>query len=145
MISVRWPKKSPIADLLDDKKVTAGFDSLLGEKAKNHYEVNVQIVSPKEIQRLNKKWRQIDRPTDVLSFPLFSSLAELPEADAPIGDLVICPEMVDPKHLDLKECLVHGLLHLLGYDHEGNKRAWNRARGEVAFFDAETKSLYTKP
>ena len=65
-----------------------------------------------EIRSLNRRHRGIDRATDVLSFPVD------PEAPAPgpreLGDVVICPEHSD----DLTEAVVHGVLHLCGYDHE---------------------------
>lgn len=90
-------------------------------------EVSVRFVSATEIQSLNQQYRGIDRPTNVLSF---ESDLELP-ADSNagyqlLGDIVICNEVVaDEAHRYGKSMeartthmLVHGLLHLLGYDHE---------------------------
>ena len=64
------------------------------------------------IRALNREHRDIDRPTDVLSFPL----DEGGPAAGPreLGDVVICPEHTE----DLIEAVVHGVLHLCGYDHE---------------------------
>jgi probable rRNA maturation factor len=72
----------------------------------------VALVGAEEIQALNREYRQRDTPTDVLSFPL----DETGPATGPreLGDVVICPEHTE----DLTEAVVHGVLHLCGYDHE---------------------------
>jgi len=69
-------------------------------------------VDADAIRALNREHRDIDRPTDVLSFPL----DEGGPAAGPreLGDVVICPEHTE----DLIEAVVHGVLHLCGYDHE---------------------------
>ena len=65
-----------------------------------------------EIRSLNRRHRGIDRATDVLSFPVDS---ERPAAGPrELGDVVICPEHTE----HLTEAVVHGVLHLCGYDHE---------------------------
>jgi probable rRNA maturation factor len=63
---------------------------------------------------LNREHRDVDRPTDVLSFPV----DETGPAAGPreLGDVVICPEQTE----DLTEAVVHGVLHLCGYDHEAD-------------------------
>jgi probable rRNA maturation factor len=70
------------------------------------------LVSPREIRRLNRAHRRRDAETDVLSFPVDSS----PVGAGPreLGDVVICPERTE----DLTRAAVHGVLHLLGHDHE---------------------------
>ena len=72
----------------------------------------VAFVGEDEIRRLNREHRDRDRPTDVLSFPV----DELGASAGPreLGDVVICPEHTS----DLVEAVVHGVLHLCGYDHE---------------------------
>jgi probable rRNA maturation factor len=74
----------------------------------------VAFVPPDEIQALNREHRDRDRPTDVLSFPI----DEAGPAAGPreLGDVVICPEHAE----DLAEAVVHGVLHLCGYDHEAD-------------------------
>jgi probable rRNA maturation factor len=73
----------------------------------------VEFVDAERIRELNRSHRGLDRPTDVLSFPV--DLAGEP-APGPreLGDVVICPEHTE----DLVEAVVHGVLHLCGYDHE---------------------------
>jgi probable rRNA maturation factor len=72
----------------------------------------IVLVDEAEIRRLNREHRGRDRPTDVLSFPV----DERGPAGGPreLGDVVICPEHTQ----DLAEAVVHGVLHLCGYDHE---------------------------
>ena len=73
----------------------------------------VSFVDASEIRRLNGEHRAKDSPTDVLSFPV----DELGEEFGPareLGDVVICPEHCS----DLREAVVHGVLHLVGMDHE---------------------------
>jgi len=74
----------------------------------------VEVVDAGRIQELNRDHRGKDEPTDVLSFPI----DELGPAAGPreLGDVAICPELcVD---MTLNETVVHGVLHLCGYDHE---------------------------
>ena len=74
--------------------------------------LSVQLVEPERIRELNMRFRERDEVTDVLSFPV----DELGPSAGPreLGDVVICPE----RSADLKEAVVHGVLHLCGYDHE---------------------------
>jgi probable rRNA maturation factor len=74
--------------------------------------VAVEFVDATRIAELNAEHRGKDAPTDVLSFPIdgVEPLATLRE----LGDVVICPEHT----VDLREAIVHGMLHLLGMDHE---------------------------
>jgi probable rRNA maturation factor len=74
--------------------------------------VAVALVDEQEIRRLNREHRGKDRPTDVLSFPVDE--AGLALGPRELGDVVICPEHTE----DLTEAVVHGVLHLCGYDHE---------------------------
>ena len=64
------------------------------------------------IRALNREHRNIDRPTDVLSFPVDEAGPSAGPRE--LGDVVICPEHTE----DLIEAVVHGVLHLCGHDHE---------------------------
>lgn len=86
---------------------------------------------------LNIRWRGVDRSTDVLSFPLYSSAREFPpEGDFPLGDIVIDPSVARRQaeergialEEELRRLVVHGLLHLLGYDHEKDAAGARRMR-----------------
>ncbi len=102
---------------------------LLCEEIKGEAEVSVSFVNNEQIHELNKKYRNIDRPTDVLSFPLlqaeeFNNLTD--EDNFAIGDIVISVEKAMEQaelygHTIQREIAfltVHSMLHLLGYDHE---------------------------
>ena len=83
-------------------------------------ELGISFVDAAEIRALKKEHLGIDEVTDVLSFPL-DGRDELPEgAPRALGDVVLCPEVVGAER---RAPLVHGLLHLLGYDHGGAMEA----------------------
>jgi probable rRNA maturation factor len=77
-------------------------------------ELGLAFVAPEEIRALKREHLGVDEATDVLSFPI-DGRDDLP-AGAPrqLGDAVLCPQVVGDRW---REPLVHGLLHLLGYDH----------------------------
>jgi probable rRNA maturation factor len=77
-------------------------------------ELGIAFVSPDEIRELKREHLGIEEATDVLSFPL-DGLDDLPEGvPRALGDVVLCPQVVGDAW---RAPLVHGLLHLLGYDH----------------------------
>lgn len=98
-------------------------DVLKNEKKENSY-ISVALVEESRIKELNKKYRKKNKPTDVLSFNQIESgsLSKLKG----LGEIIICPRQVKKNALKLKIdfekelvfCLIHGILHLLGYDHE---------------------------
>jgi len=94
-------------------------------------EVSVRVVSPEEILALNSGYRGKDKPTNVLSFPV-GEVAGLPDdMPQPLGDIVVCAGVVrDEARQQGKDIadhwahmLVHGTLHLLGFDHESDSDA----------------------
>ena len=113
-------------------------------------EVDVLLTDDAGIHAINREMRQVDRATDVLSFPEFDlTPGELPspqDADpgtglVPLGDMVISLEHVasqakeygHPRRRELAYLVVHSALHLLGYDHldEGPEKKQMRAREEA--------------
>jgi probable rRNA maturation factor len=72
----------------------------------------IEFVGEERIRELNREHRALDEPTDVLSFPIDGPGAS--PGPRELGDVVICP----PHTTDLREAIVHGVLHLLGMDHE---------------------------
>jgi probable rRNA maturation factor len=72
----------------------------------------VQLVGEDAIRALNREHRSVDRATDVLSFPVDEGGPSAGPRE--LGDVLICPEHTE----DLIEAVVHGVLHLCGYDHE---------------------------
>ena len=74
----------------------------------------IVLVDGERIRELNRSHRARDKPTDVLSFPVDEAGAAVGPRE--LGDVVICPEHTN----DLREAVVHGVLHLCGYDHESD-------------------------
>ena len=94
-------------------------------------ELSVRIVEADEMRRLNGEFRGKDSATNVLSFPA-GSIDGLPDdALAPLGDLVVCASVVRDEAMAQGKAIedhwahmiVHGMLHLLGYDHENDDEA----------------------
>ena len=93
---------------------------LLRELRLSRAELSILLVSDREMRRLNRRWRGKDRPTDVLSFPQDEGRSAL------LGDVVIsvdtarrqAAEGATTLGREADRLLIHGLLHLLGYDHE---------------------------
>ena len=90
--------------------------------------VNIILTTPDEIQKINLKYRNIDKPTDVLSFPMFEKdeIEKLSgEIEEVLGDIVISIEKVIEQGIEyghgfnreLSYMVVHGFYHLMGYDH----------------------------
>ena len=73
----------------------------------------IEFVGPERIRELNREHRSKDAPTDVLSFPIDCADPE-PAGPRELGDVVICPQHA----VELREAVVHGVLHLVGMDHE---------------------------
>lgn len=111
----------------------------LPDDYKNH-EVNVLLTTDEEIRILNKEWRGLDKPTNVLSFPTDPD-APQPTEEAPVlGDLALAYETIAAEaHAQNKSMvhhtahlIVHGCLHLLGYDHDEDSDAAVMEAREIA-------------
>lgn len=106
-------------------------DILKNEK-KEKLNLSVALISPAEIRKLNKRYLKKDKPTDVLSFPESpdSQKTSTPKELQVLGEILICPEEVKNNSLELNRSfeeelcrtLIHGILHLLGYNHEESEK-----------------------
>lgn len=107
-----------------DNETDLEIDITIVEKITNNLtnkDIELLIVENEEIRELNKEHRNIDKATDVLSFPM-----EFDFPNMPLGSIVISKDYVIDKANEYKHSLndeftllyIHGLLHLLGYDHE---------------------------
>lgn len=100
-------------------------------KIRDDYVVSVIFVTPEMIHEINRDYRNIDRPTDVISFALHDSENEyeMMEGEEELGDIFINIEAIKSQAQDYghsihrEACFLftHGLLHLLGYDHMNEK------------------------
>ena len=87
-------------------------------------ELAIRLVTEEEMAQLHLKWMDLPGPTDVLSFPM-DELKPNSAKNGPgvVGDIVLCPEFASKNgkqslEMELELLTVHGVLHLLGYDHE---------------------------
>ncbi len=103
-------------------------------------ELGVRVVSPAESRRLNARYRGRNQPTNVLSFPPPAMPAGTPGGARALGDLVICPRVLRGEAREQAKTLkahwahliVHGTLHLIGYDHQRAADARRMERREIA-------------
>lgn len=130
MITVLFQTESHFP--VDRKKVVAAVEDVLSKKMKMKSEVNVTIVGDRRMHELNKKYRNIDDTTDVLSFPLndptqptTSPFVDTPDGVLRLGDIVVSfPQAVEEAAAENKLVddqivflTLHGLNHLLGIHH----------------------------
>ena len=87
-------------------------------------ELGIAFVAPEEMRELKREHLGIDEATDVLSFPLDGRDAVPEGVPRALGDVVLCPHVVGD---EWRAPLVHGLLHLLGYEHGSEMEARERA------------------
>ena len=117
-----------LSELIDCAEIEAIADHVLSEEGvSSDVEISLSWVDDEEMRELNREWRGIDRPTDVLSFECDDAFDfDPPEGMAvELGDIVLAPSVISAQapgfgNSPADECrlmLVHGLLHLLGYDH----------------------------
>lgn len=108
----------------------AAAASVASELSNTRLSISLLFTTDAEVHTLNREWRERDKPTNVLSFPMLTrdELLELTTGGPPamLGDLALayetCAREAADKHIPLKHhaahLIVHGLLHLAGYDHE---------------------------
>ena len=112
-----------------NKTINNVFEVCFKEENLYDYEIYVSVILTNEenIQKTNKEYRKIDKPTDVLSFPMFEK-DEIEEAKLQrevLGDIIVCMPIVRKQaeeygHSEEREfayMLVHGFYHIMGYDH----------------------------
>lgn len=112
-------------------------EKILKSEARENFDLFVSFAGLAEIKMLNRSYRKKDRPTDVLSFTYGGS-----------GEIVICPQVVKENSekfevtfkKELCRVFVHGILHVLGYDHEKNKSKAEKMEKKTDYY----LKLFTK-
>ena len=125
---------------VDEDNLSKVCQDFLNENALEQSELLIRLVTPVEIQVLNKEYRNKNQVTNVLSFQ-----SEIPDEveESILGDVVICVDVVreealvgDKKFADhLTHMAVHGILHLIGHDHEDITSAYKMESIEIDFLD----------
>lgn len=119
-----------------DNRTNVLIDSSIIEKIADfltHKDIELILTTNEEIQQLNKKFRHIDKATDVLSFPLEDA------PHAPLGSIVISVEKAQEEATryghtideEIALLFIHALLHLLGYDHETDSGEMRKKEAEL--------------
>jgi probable rRNA maturation factor len=112
---------------VDERGAIEVARSVLASEGVEEGELGIAFVGPDEMRALKSEHLGIDEATDVLSFPL-DGLDQLPDGmPRALGDVVLCPDVVGD---EWRASLVHGLLHLLGYDHGAEMRAREEAHAK---------------
>jgi len=131
------------------KELTKRILQLLGVRAD---EVSIMFVSDEEMKYYNQTYRGVPEPTDVLSFPLEGLT---PEGKRNLGDIIVSLETASRQaeelghslELEVKILLIHGLIHLLGYDHttdQGEMEAKEREILRRLEEDSQPSSKFSK-
>lgn len=90
--------------------------------------IEIFLVSKKKIRQINRDFRQVDEVTDSLSFPIKSFA---PAKENILGTIFISPEIAKERGENCSSLLTHGILHLLGFDHEKNLKKWQAAEDKI--------------
>jgi probable rRNA maturation factor len=133
-----------------DKLVRNAAEAAIAESAfpqlttsRRPVELSIRLASNDEVRALNSKWRGKDKPTNVLSFPLANAddfdVANVPGQELLLGDIIlahgVCEAEAAEKGVSVQEhathLVVHGTLHLLGYDHHDDDAAAEMESREV--------------
>lgn len=116
------------SDYAPDNDLLANWAQCALDECDTAGEVTLRLVDSKEMQTLNRTYRNKDALTNVLSFPVDDDIRTL---HGLLGDIVICPAVVEqeaqaqrkPRDAHFAHLVIHGVLHLLGYDHTENSDA----------------------
>lgn len=116
---------------IDVKEIERIAQTILSALRYTDYDLGILITTNEEIHEYNKEYRKQDKPTDILSFPYHPDLMAgeriIPDIDEDknLGDIIIAPQYIlddlarweQPFDMRIKVLLVHGICHLIGYDH----------------------------
>lgn len=127
--TVEVQRSSAGPEVPSTRRLARWAEAALSAEDKDAATLCIRIVDQDEARRTNAQFRGVDRPTNVLSFPV--EIMGLPDGVAPLGDLLLCAPLVareaaaqgKPEADHWAHLVVHGVLHLLGYDHQSEEEA----------------------
>lgn len=146
-----WPSETTLAEM--SKSAVSTTAKVASLKWQEGAELSILFTNDYEVQKLNKEWRSINKPTNVLSFPS-EDLKVGEGAGLIIGDIVLAYETIENeareqnKSFDqhLTHLLIHGFLHLFGYDHLNNEEAGQMESLEIEILSAlDIENPYAQP
>ena len=128
-----------------DKEIVKEVIEKILKQEKKQGDVSIIFVSAKRIQDLNKKYRKEDKVTDVLCFSqnsIVSDFFHLPKECFELGEIIVCltkvkknaKEFKSSFGKELKWVIIHGILHILGYDHEKSEKQAQRMREKEKYY-----------
>jgi probable rRNA maturation factor len=134
-------------DTLPENKLIIEWAEQALDKQHKESEITLRVVDIDEGLELNKEWRKKDSATNVLSFPVGEVIEQAPNL---LGDIVICAPIVELEAKDQGKSseahwahlIIHGILHLQGYDHESDEEASVMETKEIHILN---KIGYTNP
>lgn len=139
-----WDSSSDWLPLIRNAAAAALAESAYPDLASDRQvEISVALTGDEEVRALNAKWRGKDKPTNVLSFPMADerdlAVATVVDSELLLGDIIlahgICAAEAADKGISVEQhathLLVHGTLHLLGYDHADDRDATDMEAREV--------------
>lgn len=140
-----WDSRSswePLARAAAQAAIAESAYPELGDSDR-HVEISITLTGDEQVRALNARWRGKDKPTNVLSFPMADELdfkrASVADMELLLGDIIlargVCETEAADRHVSINEhathLIVHGTLHLLGYDHHDERDAADMEEREV--------------
>ena len=127
MIFIKNEQKIPI----DTQKLERNAQRILDHLGYTDFDLSILLCDNDTMHEYNKNYRNQDKPTDILSFPFYpdlkagESIHATSEDEKNLGDIILCPDYIQKDlerweqsfELRMQILLVHGICHLLGYDH----------------------------
>jgi len=128
-----------------DRKFVKRISEKVLKQEKRQGDVSIVFVDAKKMQSLNKKYRGENKVTDVLSFSQGSIVSEffnLPNGYFELGEIIVCLTKVKKNAQEFKSdfekelgwVIIHGILHILGYDHEKSEKQAERMREKEKYY-----------
>jgi rRNA maturation RNase YbeY len=121
---------------VDKKFFLAVAKKVLAGENRGTERLSIAFVAPQEMQKLNGKYRRKNKPTDVLALEKVSDFKD------EMSEVILCPAQIREKNQDsplsqkklMAKTLVHGVLHVLGYDHERSAKEAGRMEEKEAYY-----------
>jgi len=117
----------------DKKFLKKVAEKILRDKKQKNKDLSLALIGEKRMRELNRKYRKKNKVTDVLAFS---------EKEFGLGEVIVCPKKVKENakkynsnfRIELARVLVHGILHLLGYDHEKSKKEAQKMKEKENYY-----------